>query len=407
MQHDTLAIHGGKPAKTTPFGRGPKHSLDEWRALKPIFERGAINMTRGPEVMKLREKFCELFGRKYAVTTSSGTAALHTAMGALEIGRGDEVITSPITDMGTLTAIMQQNAVPVLADVDPLTLMITPDTVKRRITRRTRAVIPVHLAGQPCDVRGIKRVVKDKGIAIVEDMAQSYLTRQGKTYCGTVGDIGCWSLNESKHIGAGDGGMLLTNNKKLADRADLFADKCYDRTGTGRSPFLAPYNYRLSTLTAGVCLEQLKKVHKICSRRNQLGARLDGLLSEIPGIIPRPLRKTDYATYWYYLFSLDPEIITVEAADFAAALNAEGVPASSVASVLDWSLLRDTPDERHACGIHCPVYKGQVSYDLDQFPGVRRVKRLAVQTGLSESYSAKDIVQMASAIEKVARYHTR
>src|SRR5688572_4856107 len=138
---EKLAIHGGKPVRRTRLSSGPKHSLAEWRAIRPIFARGSIHMTRGPEVMALREKFKRLFGMKYAVTTSSGTAALHTALGALEIGRGDEVITSPITDMGTLTAILAQNAVPIFADVDPLTLMMTPKTLEAKITARTKAIL--------------------------------------------------------------------------------------------------------------------------------------------------------------------------------------------------------------------------------------------------------------------------
>ena len=116
--------------------------------------------------------------------------------------------------MGTLIAILAQNAVPIFADVDPLTVEITPETVARKITPRTKAIILVHLAGLPADSRGIVRLARSRGIAVVEDMAQSYLCKQGSRYAGTLGDIGCWSLNESKHIGAGDGGILLTNRRE-------------------------------------------------------------------------------------------------------------------------------------------------------------------------------------------------
>ena len=328
--HTRLAIEGGRPVRVAPFPAGAKHSLAEWRAIKPIFERGTIHMTRGPEVMALREKFKKLFGMRYAVTASSGTAALHTAIGALGIGRGDEVITSPVTDMGTLIAILAQNAVPVFADVDPLTVEITPETVALKITPRTKAVILVHLAGLPADGRGIVRLARSRGIAVVDDMAQSYLCKQGRRYAGTQGDIGCWSLNESKHIGAGDGGVLLMNRRSLARRADLFADKCYDREGRGVQPFFAPFNYRLNTLVAGVCLEQLKKVRRVCAARNRLGRYLDRELTRIDGITPRPVRKGDYATYWYYLFHISPEKFHCTNAEFAAAMRAEGVPSRAL-----------------------------------------------------------------------------
>jgi dTDP-4-amino-4,6-dideoxygalactose transaminase len=402
-----LAIDGGTPVKTTPYGSGPKHSLAEWQAIKPLFERGSIQMTRGPEVMQLREAFCKRFNRKYAVTASSGTAALHTAVAALGIGRGDEVITSPITDMGTITAIVQQNAVPVLADVDPLTSMITPETVARCLSPRTRAVIPVHLAGLPCDVHGIKRLVKGRDIGIIEDMAQSYNTRRGKTVCGTIGDVGCWSLNESKHIGAGDGGILLTNNKKIADRADLFADKCYDRTGSGRSPHFAPYNYRLNTLTAAVCLQQLEKVDSICSKRNKLGSALDAALAAIPGITPRPVRRGDYATYWYYLFAIDPDAFTVSPARFREALTHEGVWGGTPRSVLQWDYFQAPPDDPHACAANCPMYKGSVSYALENFPGALAVEANSVQLGISEYYRMRDINDIAKAVAKVAAHYSR
>ena len=133
---ELLAMDGGPKAKKSPYGRGPKHAATELKALKTILERGAITFTRGPEVMALREKMARLYGVKYCITTSSGTAAIHTAMGALGIGRGDEVITSPCSDMGTYTAILAQNAVPVFADIEKDYLEILKlQSVLRRIAR--------------------------------------------------------------------------------------------------------------------------------------------------------------------------------------------------------------------------------------------------------------------------------
>ena len=283
-----LAIHGGTPVRTKPFVLGQKHNLAEWRALKPIFARGSIPMTRGPEVMKLREQFAARFGMKYAVTASSGTAVIHTALAAVGVGRGDEVITSPFTDMGSLVGILQLNAVPIFADVDPATMMMTPATVAQKITPRTKAVEVVHLAGLAADTPGILRVCRPKGIAVVEDCAQSYLCTRGTRVAGTMGDIGCWSFNESKHIGAGDGGILLTNHREYARRADLFADKCYDREGGRHDPFFAPMTYRLNALAAAVISEQFKQMDKWAAQRNRLGSRLDRELAGVPESIPDP-----------------------------------------------------------------------------------------------------------------------
>ncbi len=407
--HSRLAIEGGRPVRTAPFPAGAKHDLAEWRAVKPIFARGTIHMTRGPEVMALREKFKKLFGMKYAVTASSGTAAIHTAIGALGIGRGDEVITSPVTDMGTLIAILAQNAVPVFADVDPLTVEITPETVARKITPRTRAILLVHLAGLPADGRGMVRLARPRGIAVVDDMAQSYLCKQGRRYAGTEGDIGCWSLNESKHIGAGDGGILLTNRQSLARRADLFADKCYDREGGGIQPFFAPFNYRLNTLVAGVCLEQLKKVRRVCAARNRLGSWLDRELARIDGITPRPVRKGDYATYWYYLFHIAPEKFRCTNAEFAAAMRAEGISVGPFTqNVMHWPMFKDHLLSPHACAEACPLYKGgRPDYDIAHYPGAMEVQRRTIQMWMNESFTLSEMRDTARAVAKVAAHYRR
>lgn len=406
---EKLAIHGGEPVKTTPYGSAPKHDLGEWQAIRPIFERGTIPMAHGPEIMKLRQAFCKRFGMKHAVTTSSGTAALHTAVGALHVGRGDEVITSPITDMGTAVAILQQNAVPIFADLDPLTLMITPETVAARITPRTKAVIVVHLDGQAADVPGIMRVARRHKLSVVEDMAQSYLARIGDQYAGTFGHVGCWSLNESKHIGAGDGGVLLTNVRKVARRAELFADKCYDRESGKIDPFFAPYNYRLTCLVAGVALAQLKKLRGICSARHRHGTRLDRALAKIEGVTPRPVPPGHYATYWYYTFHVDPDILGCTAEQFRDALAAEGIAGLATIkqwrSLLEWTIFKDHRQDPHACAEHCPLYEGPTpDYDVAGFPGLRRAQRTGIRMWLKEYHTSQDVQDTIQAVRKVATH---
>jgi len=405
-QPERLALHGGKPVKETPYAHAPKHGLDEWEAIRPIFERGSIEMARGPEVMRLREEFCKLFGRKYAVTASSGTAALHIAMAALDIGRGDEVITSPITDMGTAIAIMQQNAVPIFADVDPLTLMITPESISAKITPRTRAIIVVHWDGMAADMTGIMRVARKHRLAVVEDMAQSYLTKHAGRYAGTFGDVACWSLNESKHIGAGDGGILLTDKRKLAERAELFADKCYDRARGVMDPFFAAYNYRLNTLVAGVALAQMKKLRRIIARRHAYGTRLDRALSRIAGVVPRPVAKGDYATYWYYTYHIQPEVLGCTVEEFVRALKAEGVRGEAFKrSLMDWTLFREHRLNRHACMDSCPFYKGpRPDYDTRHYPGLVRANQTTIRMFFREFYTPQDIAETIAGIRKVAAW---
>lgn len=405
-----LAILGGRPLRTKPFDWITKHTVSEWRTLRGMFERGVIPMTRGPEVNRLRELFCKRFGMKYAVTASSGTAAIHTALAAVGVGRGDEVITCPWTDMGSLAGILQLNAVPVFADVDPATGMMTAQTVAAKITPRTRAVEVVHLGGIATDAPGIVRLCRPKGIAVVEDCAQSYLCTWGKRIAGTIGDIGCWSMNEAKHLGTGDGGILMTNNRELARRADLFADKCYDREGGPVDPFFAPVCYRLNAMAAQVGCEQFKLIDKRADRRHRLGTMLDAKLREIPGITPRKVRKGDYATYWHYAFRIDPNVLGCTNIEFAKAVTAEGVECnpSRVTGVLAWSLFRNDTDDRHACSYHCPLYKGpKPDYNPQNYPGLQQICLEMVTVALASTFSVQDTLDMARCVAKVAKYYAR
>lgn len=403
-----LALDGGQPAKTTPYGAGPKHLPQEKEAVCRVLDRGVLTFSRGPEVMALREKWAAMYGVKHCVTASSGTAAIHTAVGALGIGRGDEVITSPITDMGTLIAIMAQNAVPVFADVDPWSRNMTPASIEKMITPRTKCLLVVHLGGNPVDMPGVMKLAKKHKLSVVEDLAQSYLCALGDRLCGTYGDFGCFSLNDSKHMAAGDGGMVITNNDQLADLAELFADKCYDRTGQGRDPFMVGYNYRLNIMAAAVALQQAKRIKRLTDTRNKRGTKLTQLLADIPGIIPHKVLPKAHATYWYYLFGLDFEVIKCDLPTFMQALQAEGVGAfMDNRTVLHWPLFAEHKADPWACSFTCPLYKGKVDYRLDKYPGVQQAITAQLRMQLTEWWTDKDVRETAKAIRKVAEYYAR
>jgi dTDP-4-amino-4,6-dideoxygalactose transaminase len=405
---DELAIKGGLPVKTTPYGSGPKHLPQEKEAVCQVLDRGTLPFARGPEVMALREKWAAMYGAKYCVTTSSGTAAIHTAVGALGIGRGDEVITSPITDMGTLIAIMAQNAVPVFTDVDPWSRNMTPAGIEKMITPRTKCLLVVHLAGNPVDMPGVMKLARKHKLTVVEDLAQSYLCRLGDRLLGTYGDFGCFSLNDSKHMAAGDGGMLITNNAKLADRADLFADKCYDRTGQGRDPFMVGYNYRLNIMAAAVALQQAKRIKKLTDLRHARGTMLSELLADAPGIIPHKVLPKAYATYWFYLLGLDWQVLNGDLPTIAQALQAEGVGAwLDNRTVLHWPLFAEPQANPWACSFTCPLYEGTVDYRLENYPGVQQAISSQLRLQLNEWWTAKDVRETAKAIRKVAAHFAR
>ena len=401
-----LAVDGGKPVKTTPYGSGPKHLPAEKDAVCKVLDRGALTFSRGPEVMALRETWATMYGVKHCLTASSGTAAIHTAVGALGIGRGDEVITSPITDMGTLIAIMAQNAVPVFADVDPWSRNLTPATLAKAITPRTKCILVVHLAGNPVDMPGVMKLARRHGLRVVEDLAQSYFCALRGRLCGTFGDFGCFSLNDSKHMGAGDGGMVITNDAKLADTAELFADKCYDRTGQKRDPFMVGFNYRLNIMAAAVALEQAKRIRQLTDRRNRLGDRLSRLLAGAPGVIPHKVLPGGKCTYWFYLFGLDPKVLRCSVATFAKALQAEGVGAwLDNRCVLQWPIFAERRTNPWACSFSCPLYKGKVDYRLEKYPGVVTTLNAMLRMQLNEHWTDQDVTDTAKAIRKVAEHY--
>jgi len=212
---------------------------------------------------------------------------LPTALGMIDLDPGDEVITGPITDFGTIIPILYQNAIPVFADVDPDTFGMDPEDLERKITKKTKAVMPVHLFGNPCDKDPILEIARKHSLYVIEDCCQAYVTEYKGRWVGTLGDIGCFSLQQSKHMTCGDGGITITNNDDLAQRGRLFADKGWDRSMWGaRAYFFLGLNYRMTELQAAVALAQLKKVKTVVERRQKNAALLSNMLKDIDGITP-------------------------------------------------------------------------------------------------------------------------
>lgn len=278
--------------------------------------------TNGQFVPAFETGFASSYGVPYAVASTSGTAAIHVALGALDLSPGDEVITAPITDLGTIIPILYQNAIPVFADTDD-TYNLDPSDVERKITPRTRAIIVVHLFGNPCNMNAMMEISKRRGIPLIEDCSQAHLAKYRGRYVGTIGDIGCFSFQQSKQMTTGDGGMTITSNEAYYDRMKLFVDKGYARKGWGPRSYLfhAP-NYRMTELVGAVGLAQLEKVRAAIETRSLLGRRMSQLIREIPFVRPAPVTPGGEHSYWLYP-------IYVERGDIKAvgeALRKEGLP---------------------------------------------------------------------------------
>src|SRR5271157_174669 len=321
-----LAINGGPKTKETPFTTGKRFGDEERQQVIEALDSDVLFYVFGTKVHEMEDKLKAMYGMKYCNGCSSGTAAVHIAVGTLQIPPGSEVITSSVTDMGTLTGVLYQGLIPRFADIDPETYEMSPENVRKLVNNKTGAIIVVHHAGMPAEIDEMLEIAVDKGLPIVEDCAQAWYTSYKGRIVGTFGDISAFSLNHFKLITCGSGGAVITNNEELEDIAKLFVDKCYFRDGRKRNPYFLAPNYQMTELQGAVAIAQLDKVVGIVERRNELGMRLVNGLREIEGIIP--MRIPDHCQHSFFLLvvRVDPKIIKVPVADFCAALDAEGIP---------------------------------------------------------------------------------
>ena len=410
---EKLALHGGPKAKRTPYRTGRRFGREELRQLKEALDQNTLFYAHGKKVRQFCADLAAKYGRKYAVACSSGTASLHIALGAVGVAPGDEVVTSVLTDAGTFIGILYQAAVPIFADIDPRTYNVTAETIAARLSPRTRAVIVVHLAGNPADMDPILKLCRKRKIAVIEDCAQTWNGFYKGRLAGTLGDLGCFSLNDYKHLSVGDGGAVLTNSIRLARRAALFADKCYSRNmwgkRTGREcTFLAP-NYRMSELCGAVAIAQLRKVDWICQRRNRLGKMLTRLIEDLPGVLPPVITPGAESSNWYYMMRIDPAVLGAARDEFLKALTAEGLPAGMYLKRVDqyplFQKMSIHPPRKDGLVLPYdpPVYPpGRLKYRREDCPNVEAVLSTAIIIQMREFYSDRDIRETAAAIRKVA-----
>jgi dTDP-4-amino-4,6-dideoxygalactose transaminase len=376
------------PGVLEPAGR--TIGAEEREAVLRVLDSAVLCSTFGGEARALESEMAALYGRE-AVACSSGTAALHLAVAAVRFEPGDEVITTPISDFGTVAPILAQNGVPVFADVDPATGNLDPAAVEAAITPRTKAIIAVHLFGAPADIVALRAIADRHELLLIEDCAQAWLgtTAEG-SLLGQFGDIACFSLQQYKHITAGDGGLAITADPELAARMRLFMDKGWDRE-QGRVHLTLGLNYRMTELAAAVARCQLAKVTGVVERRRARAEQLVVALGELAGVgLPA------VAGHAWWLF---PLIVPGENRRWASALAGEGIPAS--AGYLD------RPLYANPVFTEAPIY-GSSRYPLDRdytaglCPNAERlIKQTLLVLPWNEAYTKVDVDDIANALRKV------
>lgn len=298
-----------------------------------MFRSGRWFRGNGEHVAEFEKKYAELMGAKRCLATASGTTALITALGVLEVDAGDEVLVSPYTFIATYNAIFFHKALPVFVDTDPETFLMDPQKIETRITDRTSAILPVHIYGLPVDMDSVNKVARKHNLKVVEDACQAWLSEYRGRKTGTLGDLGCFSFQNSKHLPAGEGGAVIGNDDALIDQCHSYHNCGKPFGGMKSSPGYPSRggNFRMQQSQALILMSQMNRIEKDNDVRLANALYLDKKLKDIPGIIPyKPASGATRAVYHLYPFRyIREEFNNVSKEKFIRALAAEGIPCSA------------------------------------------------------------------------------
>ena len=322
-----LAINGGEKSCSVQWPGWPIWGEEERKAISDVLDSG--NLWRGPKVAEFEEKFAAFQDAKFGVTASSGSMALESALLGLGIEAGDEVIIPPYTFMATATAVIRNNGIPVFADIEGDTPCIDPDDIERKITEKTRGIIPVHMGGYVADMDRINQIAKARNLFVLEDACHSWGAKWNGKGTGALWNCGSFSFQHSKNITSAEGGITLTDDEELAEMIRSYTD-CGRRPG---KPWYwhacAGTNVRLTDLQAAILLAQLSRLEAQTEKRQANARILDEALGQIPCIrLPRAEPRITRQAYHLYGFRVDEQELGASRDAFVEALSAEGVPAS-------------------------------------------------------------------------------
>ena len=371
----------------------------EEQAVLEVLRSGWL--TTGPKVRQFEQAFCEYTGAQHAVAVNSCTAALHLVLEAWGIGEGDEVITTPLTFCATIEAIEYVRATPVLADIDPNTGNVAPNQVERALTPRTRAVIPVHYGGLPCDMQELQTLAKGHTLKILEDSAHAIGAEYRGRKIGTIGDATAFSFYANKNLTTGEGGMITTNDAALADRCRVLslhgisrdAWKRYTATGSWYYEVeMLGFKYNLTDLQAAIGIVQLSKLDAMNQRRQQIAALYRQAFSEMDFVQPFPLTLPDDRTHVWHLFTilLNLERLTIDRARFIEALRERQIGVSV-----------------HYIPIHYHPHYRRYGWRKGQFPHTEAYYERTISLPIYPGMSDADVARVIEAVHDVGRTYRR
>lgn len=426
MSSEKLAIDGGTPVRTEPFSSAHSWDEEDIRQVTEVIKMAPENWGSGFKVRAFEEAVAKRHGVKWALSTDSGSGAIHSAVGAFNFEPGDEIITTPVTDIGTVQGILLQNLIPVFADWDSTTLNTDPADIERKITDRTRAILAVHLFGNPCDMDSILDIAGRHNLPVIEDCSQSHLAEYKGRLVGTMGDIGCYSMG-GKLISLGAGGMIITDNDELARRArghsrkgseysDDLQTSLRPAVGTNQSTtqgyaFLGDF-HPMTDLTAALGLAQIQRWDEYRELRARSAAILDEELYEVPGITHQFVRQDDVPSYWVYPYKIDPAVIGISCEKFVESVQAEGI------ELCHGPYIKGIPLYKY------PIFAEEKTYGASKYPfveanGTRRIDYNAVHLPVIEKelpkvgtvsfkscFTEQEVRDIGSAMRKVALHYS-
>jgi len=294
-----------------------KFGAEEMKNLKQVLDSGKLSVLEGGRMQRRFERaFARAHGARYAVAMNSGMSVLHASVMTAGVGPGDEVICDPVCVFGSL-AVLYQRAKPVFVDIEPVTFNMDPEKIEEKITGRTKALIVTHVGGMPARMDRIVRVARRYGLMVIEDCAHAFLARYKGRFAGTWGDVGSFSLQASKQLSTGDGGIALTNRKKIADALALHAGA----PTLFSTAYGVHYNFRMNEQTAAIGLAQLPKIRRACRELIKIARLWDDAVADCPWIVPQKAPEGARSTYHLWVATFEGEKCGVSRKRFESALK--------------------------------------------------------------------------------------